>query len=189
MDAGVAHPELEELVAAQERQRRLGFFGKYRGRVTELGSNRTGIENRIGQLKAAVPDVYGPEETLRWANPAVPFAGNGHGHLMLPKVGDGVWIEFEAGNKDHPIWTGFFWAEDHELPDPVGAEVRTVQTPSGHKVILDDENNEIRLEHKDGQKVTLTRDSIKLEVASGSSLEVGKQSVKINGSALEVKKQ
>jgi uncharacterized protein involved in type VI secretion and phage assembly len=28
------------------------------------------------------------------------------GVYMVPPIGAGVWIEFENGDPDHPIWTG-----------------------------------------------------------------------------------
>jgi hypothetical protein len=38
------------------------------------------------------------------------------GTFMLPQIGSGVWIEFEQGNPDYPIWTGGYWGIAAELP-------------------------------------------------------------------------
>jgi hypothetical protein len=38
------------------------------------------------------------------------------GTFMLPQIGSGVWIEFEQGNPDYPIWTGGYWGLAAELP-------------------------------------------------------------------------
>ncbi|HQX82817.1 MAG TPA: phage baseplate assembly protein V, partial [Vicinamibacterales bacterium] len=87
------------------------YFGKYRGIVTDVDdpSNQC-------RIKATVASVLG-EATSGWALPAAPFAGDQHGVVMLPKVGSGVWIEFEAGQLDHPIWSGAWWAAG-QRPDP-----------------------------------------------------------------------
>jgi hypothetical protein len=31
------------------------------------------------------------------------------GLLLIPEPGDGVWIEFEAGDPNWPIWSGCLW--------------------------------------------------------------------------------
>ncbi len=185
---GASGSPLADMVAQQEHARRSGFFGKYRGKVIAVGANQAGKDNRVGQVQAQVPDVYGMAQNVPWANPAVPFAGNGYGFLMAPKVGDGVWIEFEAGNKDLPIWTGAWWPDNASLPSQADQEVRVICSPKGHLVVLDDNGNQVVLQHKDGQKITLTQNSITLEVKNGCKLEIGASSVKINDTAFEVDK-
>ena len=44
-----------------------------------------------------------------WAMPCVPIAGKQEGVYMVPQIGAGVWIEFEQGDPDYPIWVGGFW--------------------------------------------------------------------------------
>ena len=48
--------------------------------------------------------------------PAAPYAGPGAGFVALPPVGAGVWIEFEQGDPDFPIWSGGWWGSAGELP-------------------------------------------------------------------------
>src|SRR6516225_8097967 len=81
------------------------YYGKYRGIVTDIDDP----ENRC-RIRATVPAVL-IDHPCGWAMPAAPFAGDGHGFVMLPKVGSGVWIEFEAGQLDSPIWSGAWWAK------------------------------------------------------------------------------
>ena len=85
--------EFERLIVDLDEHRRTHFYGKHRGVVTDADD-----PEKIGRIKARVPAVYGDEES-QWCLPAVPFAGAKHGLLLLPKVGDGVWIEF---NRVHP---------------------------------------------------------------------------------------
>jgi uncharacterized protein involved in type VI secretion and phage assembly len=181
--------ELSELVGAQERQRRLAVYGKYRGRVVAVGSG-DGQEGRLGQLRVAVPDVYpgANDDDLPWADCATVFAGDGYGILMLPKVGDLVWIEFEGGNKDYPIWCGGWFAQNQAAPGPADVDVRVIRSPSGHQVVFDDNDNVVSLVHKDGAAITLTSSSITLEVKNGSKIEIGAGSVTINGSNFQVDK-
>ena len=75
--------------------------------------------------------------------------------VMLPEVGSGVWIEFEAGQLDNPIWSGAWWASG-QRPDPQGAGVRVIVSEKGHKVILDDDADEVKLVHGGGPEIKMT---------------------------------
>ena len=92
------------------------FYGKYRGVVTDINDPL-----KMGRIQARVPDVLGTDVS-GWALPSVPFAGDGMGFYALPKVGAGVWIEFEQGDPDYPIWSGCWWGDASQLPDDVKSE-------------------------------------------------------------------
>ena len=86
------------------------FYGKYRGMVfNNIDPMQT------GRIQVQVPDVLGPGKTS-WAMPCVPFAGKQSGVFVLPQIGDGVWVEFEQGDIDYPIWVGGFWGSTAEVP-------------------------------------------------------------------------
>ena len=71
------------------------FFGPYRGTVKDNN-------DPSGQMRiiAIVPSVLGESKT-GWALPCVP-----PGVRSVPDVGDFVWIEFEGGDPDYPVWIG-----------------------------------------------------------------------------------
>lgn len=64
---------------------------------------------------------------------------------MVPQLGAGVWIEFEQGDPDYPIWVGGFWGSLAEVPTaastppaiPPGQNV-VIQTSLQHSLILSD---------------------------------------------------
>lgn len=98
------------------------FFGKYRGNV----------ENNIdpqqqGRIQVSVPAVLG-SGTLSWAMPCAPFAGPGVGFFAVPPVGANVWVEFEAGNPDYPIWSGGFWGIGEAPATPALAFTKVFKT-------------------------------------------------------------
>ena len=80
---------------------------------------RHGVNNvdpmQIGRIQAIVPDVSGVVPTS-WAMPCVPVAGINTGVFTVPPIGSGVWIEFEQGDPDYPIWVGGFWGTAAEVP-------------------------------------------------------------------------
>lgn len=86
------------------------YYGKYRGTV---------IENidpeQIGRVLLQVPDVLGMTPSS-WALPCVPAAGIQSGVFVVPPIGSQVWVEFEQGDSDYPIWTGGFWGLVADVP-------------------------------------------------------------------------
>jgi hypothetical protein len=51
-----------------------------------------------------------------WVLPSVPAAGAQSGGFVVPPVGSRVWIEFEGGDPESPIWSGGFRADSSEVP-------------------------------------------------------------------------
>ncbi len=86
------------------------FYGKYRGTVI---NNLDPMQ--IGRVQVIVPDVSHVVPTS-WAMPCVPVAGKQSGTFMIPQIGAGVWVEFEQGDPDFPIWVGGFWGIAAEVP-------------------------------------------------------------------------
>jgi len=90
------------------------FYGRYRAKVAAnvdpLGQ---------GRLSVIVPDVKSLFPKM-WARPSVPFAGPLMGtYVCPPPIGSGVWVEFEQGNPDKPVWVGCYW-DDQPVPAEAG---------------------------------------------------------------------
>lgn len=164
-----------ETVAEIRQQMNNRYYGKYRGVVRN-------VDDRNGTIQALVPAVYG-EELSPWAYPCAPFAGNQHGLVLLPEAGDGVWIEFEAGDISRPIWCGGWWGQN-ELPQPGAEKKRVLATTAGLKIVLDDQAKEIQLKHPDGPVLTMTGQEIKLSLQSGTELTINAAEISLKiGSA------
>ncbi len=56
------------------------------------------------------------ETPSSWALPCVPAAGIQSGVFVVPPIGSQVWVEFEQGDPDYPIWTGGFWGLVADVP-------------------------------------------------------------------------
>jgi hypothetical protein len=157
-----------------------GYFGKYRGIVTDVGD-----PNNQCRIKARVDALLDGQET-GWALPVAPFAGDGHGMVMLPAVGSGVWIEFEAGRLDHPLWSGAWWASG-QRPDPQGDQVWVIVSEHGHTIILDDENDELKLVHggPPGPTITLSGDEIVLTMGA-CEIKISADSISLNQGQIKI---
>ena len=113
------------------------IYGKYRGMVL---NNIDPMQQ--GRLQVQVPDVAGLIPTT-WAMPCVPVAGIQNGMFALPIIGSGVWVEFEQGDPDYPIWVGCFWGSAAEVPalallTPPGMPAITLQTPLQNGLTISD---------------------------------------------------
>src|SRR5690349_15564977 len=86
------------------------YYGTYRGLVL---NNIDPLQT--GRILVQVPDVLGVAISS-WAMPCVPIAGTQMGVYVVPLIGAGVWVEFEGGNPDYPIWAGGFWGSAAEVP-------------------------------------------------------------------------
>ncbi len=113
------------------------FFGKYRGTV---------INNvdpmQMGRLMVQVPDVSNVLPST-WAMPCLPFAGIQSGMFVVPAIGSGVWVEFEQGNSDYPIWVGCFWGSAAEIPalalaGPPAVQSIVLQTTGQNTLMISD---------------------------------------------------
>jgi hypothetical protein len=85
------------------------FYGKYRGTVVG------GDPKVLGRILVEVPAVLGLGIST-WAMPSFPFTGLQMGMYVVPLPKTGVWVEFENGDLDYPIWTGCWWGDKLEVP-------------------------------------------------------------------------
>jgi uncharacterized protein involved in type VI secretion and phage assembly len=124
------------------------FYGKYRGVVTDNMD-----PTQRGRLQVTVPAVMG--ETPVWAMPCVPYAGQSVGFFALPDVNTGVWVEFEAGNPDFPIWVGCFWGSGQIDAADAVPSVKFFKT-TALTIRIDDNTGELVIENMAGSKITLS---------------------------------
>jgi hypothetical protein len=129
--ANRAHEESED--GGVNRQ----FYGKYRGTVIE----NVDPEGR-GRLFVQVPDVLGLGVSS-WAEPCVPWGGPQMGVYVVPPPLADVWVEFERGDPDHPIWVGTFWSTIADAPlsaklAPPKIPVLIIQTLGQSKLVMSD---------------------------------------------------
>lgn len=161
------------------------FYGKYRGVVTDNQDTED-----LGRIRARVPDVLGDRESS-WAYPCAPFGGNGLGFFSVPDQGAFVWIEFEQGDADRPIWSGCWWGAKDQRPDLLMSAAPNkllIKTKAGHSILLDDSQGGggITLETADGQKIIINSQTIEIDNGNGASLKLTNNQVSINDGALEV---
>jgi hypothetical protein len=157
------------------------FYGKFRGKVTD---NRDPLF--LGRVKAKVQDVLGDNDS-GWALPSLPYAGKGVGLFLVPPVDASVWIEFEHGDPDYPIWTGCFWSQGELPATPAVAEMKVLKTDTC-TITLNDLPvvGGITIETSKGMKIVINVQGIEINDGLNGSIKLTGPKVSINGNALEV---
>ena len=161
------------------------LFGKYRGRVTDNADT----ENR-GRLEVEVRSAMGGQKI--WALPCFPAAGpDGRGFFCVPPVDSLVWVEFEAGNINYPIWSGCFWEKDALDAADARPNVKFWRTDS-FLIRIDDEAGELVIEKTDGGRIVITGSDVTAEANSvvqqsgGKKTTLSQVSFNVFDGALEV---
>ena len=164
------------------------YFGKYRGTV---------IDNldpmQMGRILALVPDVLG-DLPSSWAMPCLSVGGAQGGMFTVPIIGSGVWIEFEQGDSDYPIWTGCFYGSEEEKPSmakavPPGVPGITFQTPLQNGVTISDvpgPTGGILIKARSGASIAINDVGITISNGQGAMINLQGNSVDINGGALTI---
>jgi uncharacterized protein involved in type VI secretion and phage assembly len=164
------------------------YFGKYRGTVL---NNVDPMQ--MGRLQVVVPDVAGVIPST-WAMPCFPIAGKQMGAYLIPQIGSGVWVEFEQGDPDHPVWTGCYYGSAAEVPALAFAGVPAspnivFQTTAQNTVVISDlpgPTGGIMLKSTTGATIIVNDTGIYIQNGKGASLVMTGPTVTINNGALVV---
>jgi uncharacterized protein involved in type VI secretion and phage assembly len=157
------------------------FFGKYRGIVA---NNMDPMQQ--GRIQVSVPSVLGDGQ-LSWAMPCVPYAGSGVGFFAIPPPGANIWVEFEGGDPDYPIWSGCFWGTG-EVPVMPAIPFKKVLKTDTATITLDDTPGAggITIETLTGMKIVFNVTGIEITNAQGGTVQLTGPQVSVNNGALEV---
>jgi uncharacterized protein involved in type VI secretion and phage assembly len=164
------------------------FYGKYRGTVLD---NIDPLQT--GRLLVQVPDVAGVLPST-WALPCLPFAGPSSGFYEVAPVGSIVWVEFEQGNPDYPVWTGCFWGSSADVPEYAlagtpGLQQVVVQTFAGNTLLISDTpgpEGGFLLQTLSGALISVSDTGIIIDNGQGATIELTGPTVTVNDGALEV---
>lgn len=175
---GSAMPGLPGTLDKSGKPNARRFYGKYRGKVAENVDPLF-----LGRILPIVPAVS--ELPLTWATPCVPYAGQEVGFYAIPPLDANVWIEFEGGDPNAPIWTGCFWEEGQV---PLGAptpEVFLFKTLSATLLINEVPGaGSLSLEITPPAvetPITITLDSAGIQITTEAAFTLNGQVVNITG--------
>jgi uncharacterized protein involved in type VI secretion and phage assembly len=164
------------------------FFGKYRATVVD---NVDPLQT--GRLLVQVPDVANILPST-WALPCLPFTGIQSGFYAVPEIGSQVWVEFEQGNPDYPIWVGGFWLTAADVPALAlagvpGLQQVVIQTTSQNTLLISDTpgpEGGILLKSSTGALISVSDIGITISNGQGATITMTGPAVTVNEGALEV---
>ncbi len=163
------------------------YYGKYRGTV------KLNVDpKRIGRLLVECSDVLGAGISS-WAMPCLPMAGIQAGMFVLPPQNSGVWLEFEQGDPDLPIWVGAYWGSAAEVPAltqtaPPAVGVIALQTQMQNTLMLSDTPGigGFQLLTTSKAMIQVNDTGIIIQNGKGASIQMVGNMVSINAGALVV---
>jgi uncharacterized protein involved in type VI secretion and phage assembly len=164
------------------------YYGKYRGTVM---NNIDPMQ--IGRIQVMVPDISNFLPTT-FAMPCVPLAGKQMGAYLVPQIGSGVWVEFEQGDPDYPIWSGCFWGVMAEVPvlglagNPASPSI-VLQSGLQNSIIISDlpgPTGGIMLKSTTGATLIVNDTGIYIQNGKGASIVMVGNTTTINEGALVV---
>jgi uncharacterized protein involved in type VI secretion and phage assembly len=173
------------------------YFGVYPAIVVDVVD-----PDSLGRIEVQFPWLGEEGSDVRaWATLCTPYADDDEGIQILPSVKTQVIVAFEAGELHRPYIVGTCWNGQEALPDTpteannkrlwksraksllefddsVGAFRVTLSMASGHKLVLDDSAQEVKLTHSGGSVITFN--------AAGQIQIQANATVEITASALNV---
>jgi hypothetical protein len=167
------------------------FYGKFRGTVVN------NIDPMfMGRLLVEVPDVLSLAPSS-WALPCTPLAGPtgvGMGVYLVPPIGAGVWVEFEKGDPDYPVWVGCRFGSTADVPPlallglPISPSI-VLQTAGQNTILISDlpgPAGGIILKSMTGAMIMVNDVGITLSNGMGATLVMAGPTVTVNAGALVV---
>ena len=168
----------ERLVAGFIEEHQDHYYGKYASTVSD-----TDDPENMGRIRANVPEIF-KDEVSSWALPCAPYTGSDAGLFMVPPVGSGVWIEFEAGDVSRPIWSGGWWPRG-DAPEPeegrAGSQpTKVLKTESGLNFALDDDSETVVISDGAGSnKMTIRSRQGQIEIEATSKVVVNAAQIEL----------
>lgn len=134
------------------------YYSEYRAKVINVSD-----PDNLGRIIVHCEQVHGDTYPEVWAWPETPYAGNGYGLWAIPDVGEWVYVHFDHGRPDKPIWHGGWWADDEITDEDMIPSKVVLRVKEGMKVVLDRDNQTILLEQSLGNSVFISDEGMDLQ--------------------------
>jgi hypothetical protein len=169
------------------------YHGLYQGTVT---ANVDPMQR--GRLMLSIPDALSFSPST-WAEPCVPLAGPTGppmGVYMVPPVGAGVWVQFEHGDVNKPVWIGCRWGLPSDIPllakagNPADPNI-VIQSLLQHTLMISDMppspmTGGIILKSATGAMIVVNDAGIYISNGKGATITMIGPTVNINTGALTI---
>ncbi|MEO9897174.1 MAG: phage baseplate assembly protein V [Paracoccaceae bacterium] len=166
------------------------FPGLYRGTVSQNVDPM-----QIGRVQVTVPDVSGIGLST-WARPCFPMGGPAQGFFSVPMIGAGVFVMYEQGDPDYPVWMGTFLGSPADKPllantVPPAISAVTMQTLAKNGIVITDAGGPmgvggITIQSTSGATIAVNDIGITITNGKGAIISMVGNAVDINAGALTI---
>ncbi|WP_137940117.1 phage baseplate assembly protein V [Chitinivorax sp. B] len=174
------------------------LFGLYPAIVKDIVD-----PDSLGRIQVSFPWLgEAGRDVTAWARLVTMYADDDQGWEILPSVDTEVIVAFEAGALERPYIVGAVWNGREKLPeaaaapnnkrllktrsgsllefdDTDGAAKVTVSMQSGHKLVLDDAQQQVTLHHSNGSEIVINAAG-QVKITANSTVEVNASAVNIH---------
>lgn len=139
------------------------YYGKYRAQVVDVQD-----PHKRGRIRVMCPKVLGDAKSS-WCEPCIPVAYDKGGDFAIPKLGEFVWVEFEEGNPNKPIYTGGLWSV-YNSPSPTYEVGTRLITWGNCKIEISEDSVNIIAPSvlANGRRIACSGDTVVVNGVSGS---------------------
>lgn len=162
------------------------------------------------RVKVILPGIHATEGAV-WARLALPDAGPGRGCCFRPEEGDEVVVGFFNDDPRQPVILGAMFGATNKPPADLGEPKAdnllkgifsrtgvkiavvddkkpkvSIETPAGHKLVLDDNHELVLLADKAGNTITLSADGVEIKSAKDLTLDASGGEVVLKGKKVDV---
>jgi len=136
----------------------------------------------LGRVEVELP-WYG-EGYREWARVAQPYAGDRVGSTWVPEKDGEVLVVFEQGSLRRPYVIGCLYNAVDQPPESRSAssDVRTLKTPSGAEIRVDETEQSVEIKTKAGASVLLEEKTGTVTVTAKSKLVLDAAEIEIKAS-------
>jgi hypothetical protein len=151
-------------LAKEIAYRGLESFGRYYSCYMGFVADRDDPDN-LNRLRLIIPEISSTNVYDYWALPKGLFSGEGYGVQMIPQNGDVVWVQFQSGHPNKPVWQMGYRGKNElkkDEADLTDKDCTWLITPKGHVIKINDTKNYIHIKTQKGDYVEINSNSISL---------------------------
>jgi len=141
------------------------YYSSYMGFVAS-----TEDPKKYGRIQIILPFIS-DEPLQKWAWQKGRYSGKNYGSWNIPEKGSMVWVEFERGDLNYPIWDFGYHGKDELEEEWSNVNNKWFRTPDGFHIIWRKEEKELEIKLPDGNSLVINED---ISLVSNKKISLGK---------------
>lgn len=121
------------------------YYSIYRGIVENIDDPKG-----LGRLIIRVPVIHGKNIPDDWAWPCVPI-----GSWIPFQKGDPIYVFFESGRVEQPIWMNGWYSSKNKLPKGADKDIIIFESRNGNQITISNNSNDIKIKSVSGLDITI----------------------------------